>query len=170
MGGGGDPVKYGVIFSPVSYKLEDWLWCATNWWRQKSQYNRDGHLGGDNRGKIHIEIQKHVRMVILSILCWYEQYLCSRSCLIDEGETFLLTGGVYNSIGRPMGKTVSRYNINGWMEDLDDLNTERASMHGCTRFTNNDGEKVRMEFVMTCLVCIYCLCRLISFVEDMKTL
>ena len=48
---------------------------------------------------------------------------------------------------------MSRYNINGWMEDLDELNTGRYS-HGCTQFTNNDGDKVRMEFVVTSLVLI----------------
>ena len=41
-------------------------------------------------------------------------------------------------------KTVSRYNINGWVEDLDDLNDARV-WHGCTQFTNSDGDKVRIE-------------------------
>ena len=39
------------------------------------------------------------------------------------------------------------------MEDLDDLNTGRW-LHGCTQFTNNNGDKVRMEFAMTSLVLI----------------
>ena len=60
----------------------------------------------------------------------------SESCLIDEGQTFLLTGGSSKEI-------VSRYSINGWLEDLDNLNTGRNS-HGCTQYTNNDGVKVRM--------------------------
>ena len=61
----------------------------------------------------------------------------SASCLIDEGETFLVTGG-YDS--GPIS-TVSRYNINGWVEDLDNLLIARWS-HGCSQFTNNDGDKV----------------------------
>ena len=61
----------------------------------------------------------------------------SSSCLIDEGQTFLLTGGTYSM------ETVSRYNINGWLEDLDNLNTGRR-LHGCTQYTNNDGVKVIM--------------------------
>ena len=69
----------------------------------------------------------------------------SYSCLIDEGDTFLLTGG-YNS-----GETVSRYNINGWLEDLDNLNTGRDS-HGCTQYTNNDGVKVRMIVNVNALI------------------
>ena len=61
----------------------------------------------------------------------------SASCLIDEGETFLLTGGWYRSIR----SIVSRYNINGWVEDLDNLITKRWG-HGCSQFTNKDGYKV----------------------------
>ena len=66
---------------------------------------------------------------------------------------------------------MSRYNINGWMEDLDDLNGRFGHgrhNHGCTQFTNNDGDKVRSEDG----VChdqtgiIYCLFRLILCAED----
>lgn len=76
-----------------------------------------------------------------------EQYLCSCSCLIDEGEKFLLTGGRVMETE----KKVARYDINGWVEDLDDLNTERYA-HGCTRYTNSAGDKVRIECVMNSLV------------------
>ena len=61
----------------------------------------------------------------------------SYSCLIDEGNTFLLTGGYKSG-------TVSRYNINGWVEDLDDLITARYG-HGCSQFTNRDGYKVGLH-------------------------
>ena len=64
----------------------------------------------------------------------------SVSCLIDEGETFLLTGGY--EFGSSAGvSTVSRYNINGWVEDLNNLNTGRYG-HGCSQFTNKHGYKV----------------------------
>lgn len=62
----------------------------------------------------------------------------SLSCLIDEGETFVLTGG-YDS---GAVSTVSRYNINGWVEDLDDLITGRYQ-HGCTQYKNHLGDRVR---------------------------
>ena len=62
----------------------------------------------------------------------------SASCLLDEGQTFLLIGGWY-----PSWETVSRYDINGWLEDLDNLNTGRLG-HGCTQYTKNDGVMVRM--------------------------
>lgn len=60
----------------------------------------------------------------------------SGACLIDEGDTFLLTGGLHGKSG------VTRYDINGWIEDLERLNDERW-YHGCTQYTANDGQKVR---------------------------
>ena len=75
--------------------------------------------------------------VLIFIECGDHNQCYSESCLIDEGETFLLTGGLYSK------ETVSRYNINGWLEDLDNLNTGRR-LHGCTMYTNNDGVKVIM--------------------------
>ena len=44
-------------------------------------------------------------------------------------------------------RKVSRYDINGWVEDLGDLNTGRKD-HGCTRYINTAGNKVRIEFVI----------------------
>ena len=51
----------------------------------------------------------------------------SYACLIDEGDTFLLVGGFQQE------NRVSRYNIDGWLENLDDLNTGRFN-HGCTQY------------------------------------
>ena len=59
----------------------------------------------------------------------------SKSCLIDEGDTFLLTGGDTSR------NTVSRYNSDGWIEDIGSLNTGRFG-HGCTHYTNNFGAEV----------------------------
>ena len=64
----------------------------------------------------------------------------SYSCLIDEGNRFILTGGY----GRKPESTVSRYNMNGWVEDLDDLITARYG-HMCSQFTNKDGYKVGLH-------------------------
>ena len=47
----------------------------------------------------------------------------------------MLTGGVGSE------STVSRYNINGWVEDLDDLITGRRS-HGGTQYTDTLGSRV----------------------------
>lgn len=61
----------------------------------------------------------------------------SYSCLINEGNTFLLTGG---------SRTIknSRYDSNGWVEDIGYFNTARTE-HGCTRFRDNSGVMVGKE-------------------------
>ena len=59
----------------------------------------------------------------------------SYACLIDEGDTFLITGGFVNYAG------VSRYNSDGWVENTGSLNAGRG-WHGCTRYTNNIGAQV----------------------------
>ena len=59
------------------------------------------------------------------------------SCLIDEGDTFLLTGG----FGSP--NMASRYDINGWVEDIDPLLTPRF-FHSCFSYVNDHGERVNL--------------------------
>ena len=60
------------------------------------------------------------------------------SCLINEGDTFLLLGGVDTN---GMSKNVNRYSSEGWIEDLNSLITARYQ-HACAQYTNNIGEKV----------------------------
>merc|ERR1712012_671273 len=66
------------------------------------------------------------------------QHSSYSSCIIDEGETFLLTGD-----GTIPHVPVSRYDVNGWLEDLDNLNTGRQE-HGCAQFTNKENQKVNL--------------------------
>ena len=66
----------------------------------------------------------------------------SEACLINEGNTFLLTGGGGSALGSV--STVSRYDINGWVEDLNNLNTARR-LHGCTRYLNKQGLQVMIN-------------------------
>ena len=67
-------------------------------------------------------------------------FLYSReSCLIDEGDTFLLIGGLQEAMEN--SKEVNRYNAFGWMEDLDSLNTARQNP-GCATFNSIQGLKV----------------------------
>ena len=73
----------------------------------------------------------------------YINILHSDACLINEGNTFLLTGGLRYPTAV---STVSRYDINGWVKDLKDLNTGRYS-HGCTRFTIKQGTNVSHEYI-----------------------
>ena len=51
----------------------------------------------------------------------------SYSCLIDEGDTFLITGNEYSSYT----STVSRYNSQGWISDLNNLTTGRSNVTFC---------------------------------------
>ena len=66
----------------------------------------------------------------------------SYSCLIDEGETFLLTGG-----GSRGSEIVTRYNINGFVEDLKGLNVQRRD-HGCAHFKNNQRKQVSNNILL----------------------
>ena len=60
---------------------------------------------------------------------------------------------MYND-GGPTSR-VSRYNTNGWMEDLPSLNTARAN-HGCGLYTT-DTHKVNISTEERMLVLQYCL-------------
>ena len=44
--------------------------------------------------------------------------------------------------GKPSVSTVSRYNSDGWIEEIAPLNTGREG-HGCTRYYNNFGAEVK---------------------------
>jgi len=68
------------------------------------------------------------------------KYFAVGSCLINEGPTFLVTGGIqtFQSVS-----TVSRYDKNGWIEDLDTMNYERSN-HACGRFFDNNGNIVNI--------------------------
>ena len=57
-------------------------------------------------------------------------------CAIPDEDTVLLTGGY---LGR---RTVSRYNIDGWMKDSFPILNEGRHMHGCAAFVM-DLEPVR---------------------------
>ena len=66
------------------------------------------------------------------------QISCRAACLINEGSSFLLTGGQgeYISSTRIHGSTlVARYDKNGWMEDLPPLLQGRR-FHGCSLFAS----------------------------------
>lgn len=78
----------------------------------------------------NISVGNHkIKLTFLKIL------LKRQACLIDDGETFLLTGGA-SYINK-----VSRYNSNGWIEDLHDLSIGRR-LHGCVKYDNNFGAQV----------------------------
>ena len=80
-------------------------------------------------------------ITIVIYLYDYINILHSDACLINEGNTFLLTGGLRYPTAV---STVSRYDINGWVEDLNNLNTARG-LHGCTRYINKQGLQVMIK-------------------------
>ena len=67
------------------------------------------------------------------------RYQTRDACLIDEGETVLITGG-YSTM-----TTVSRYDVTGWKHDTEELGTGRY-FHGCARYHDISwGGMVRRE-------------------------
>ena len=65
-------------------------------------------------------------------------YICySRACSIPLGDEVILTGGWHTMT------TVSRYDKDGWVEDMPSLKRGRHS-HGCTAFVSG-GEQVRLD-------------------------
>ena len=76
----------------------------------------------------------HDQVVDINIYSW--------ACLIDEGDTFLLTGGVY--MYTPT--TVSRYTATSHVKDLNNLNTGRGQ-HACGWYVDSDGKRVSYIFV-----------------------
>ena len=77
------------------------------------------------------------------MILWIEKYekyiyvnIYSDACLIDEGDSFLLTGGRWT-----MTRT-SRYSRDRWLQDLDNLNTGRRG-HACGWYTDTKGKRVR---------------------------
>ena len=56
----------------------------------------------------------------------------------DDNELVITGGGGYPS---SVSRTVSVYNINGWVRDLVSFNTER-SYHACGQYKTQNGDKV----------------------------
>ena len=75
-------------------------------------------------------------MTVMTVTC-----NCSGACSISDTTSVVITGGLDD--GDPISR-VSRYNNNGWMEDLPSLNTARA-YHGCSLYTTDTGEKVNIS-------------------------
>ena len=72
-------------------------------------------------------------------------YIYSEACLIDLGDTFVITGGGYPSGGWDSGatSTVSHYSSSGHLGDLAPLNTPRRD-HGCSTYTDSSQQQVRV--------------------------
>ena len=62
-------------------------------------------------------------------------------CLIDEGDTAILTGGTRS--GYYQRSDVQRFDSSGLVETLPSLNLARGT-HGCGKYQNSNGETVMM--------------------------
>ena len=63
---------------------------------------------------------------------------CSDACAINLGSSVILTGGSYSP------SRVSKYNENGWVQDLPRLIQLRLD-HGCSYYNNAQGTKVDID-------------------------
>ena len=67
----------------------------------------------------------------------YNIFIFSRSCGIDMGDLYVVTGGLeYNKAGK-----VTIYNDNGFERTLPDLKLGRSN-HACARFQNGNEDMV----------------------------
>ena len=68
-----------------------------------------------------------------------------QACSINDGSSVVITGGVstYNitSNGTTSEKKVTRYNLGGFVEDLQELNIARYD-HACGGFNTESGARV----------------------------
>ena len=72
-------------------------------------------------------------------------FMFSYSCLINEGDTFLLLGG--KNPDSSYTSSAIRYSIDGWVGDLNNMKRSRVYA-GCTQYINDDGSKVLKDIKM----------------------
>ena len=74
------------------------------------------------------------------LFSFYAKCVSYRSaCAIPDTDTVVITGG--DDDNNPIHTTVSRYDVEGWVEDLPELITGRYD-HACAGYTSG-GRKVR---------------------------
>ena len=76
---------------------------------------------------LHLFLKKKIRA---------KRHIFRRACAIPDGDSVVITGGVMSETR----KKASRYNRQGWVEDLPDMSIGRFH-HGCAGYTKN-GEQV----------------------------
>ena len=77
-------------------------------------------------------------MILVIVLVLTNILFFSNACGFadDDDGTYIMTGGLGATL-----KTVSKYNKDGWMEDLPSLNTER-NRHGCGTYLDSNNNRV----------------------------
>ena len=66
-------------------------------------------------------------------------YLLPYSCLINLGDSMILPGGFSQTESR---SKISRYNKEGWVEDLPDVDTGISVWQSCSYYTNSENKRV----------------------------
>merc|ERR1711963_130229 len=108
-----------------------------SWWRE------DGSilLFGDDYSKTELVSEGNgvsTPGFTLKYETWY-------ACSITDTSSFVITGGIYDGSrgwnSSTLTSRVSRYDKNGWVENLPSLLTARGR-HGCTLYTTDTGDKV----------------------------
>merc|ERR1712142_387816 len=111
------------------------------WTNFSTLVNRYGHSSYVSKGEILL-LGGTPGVSTTEIVGGGEQYSLqqriSQACEITDGPSIILTGG-YNSGGYL--RTVTRYNMKGFVEKLPSLITARRN-HGCGCFTNDENKKV----------------------------
>ena len=69
---------------------------------------------------------------------FYEYFIFSDACTIQLEDWVVVTGGTDRDY-----KTVSIYDVNGWVEDLPDLNQARDE-HGCGYYVDSNNDIVSL--------------------------
>ena len=74
----------------------------------------------------------------MKLMCFKSKLFLRYACAIPDGDTLIVTGGWH-----PPGNLVTRYNSNGFVEDMPELLKPRWG-HGCG-FYVSDGQNVILE-------------------------
>ena len=85
-------------------------------------------------------------------------YVYRRACAIPEEASLVITGGFYTE------RTVSRYNITGWVEDLAELNVGRRN-HGCSSYYKDVAQVSICNSVIMFVKGLFVLC-LVNHMSD----
>ena len=81
---------------------------------------------------LHYNLKHETRLFFHNYCAHSHTNCCRGACLVDEGGSYLLTGGQYTY------DRVTRYDADGWLDDLASLQQGRR-MHGCSQFSDNYG-------------------------------
>jgi len=119
----------------TGYYLQTWRFFHTSWSNSQGTLLIGGCCGEFQTTEL---VKTDGTTEVGTLTLKYESYA---ACLIDEGDSFLLTGGS-DSQGNDTSR-ISRYSSDSWLQDLDDLNTGRSG-HACGWYTDTEGKRTNI--------------------------